>query len=109
MRKLYPAQPNYPTDNTLHKYGLSRLDFDKLLEAQGGVCAICKQRPNGRWNIDHYHVRGWGKMKPERRKLFVRGVTCWHCNKYLLGRGITIERAQNVVVYLQRFQNRIGK
>jgi hypothetical protein len=106
-RRLAPA--GYPTDNTLRKYGLTRLDFDMLMKAQGGVCAICKRRPNGRWNIDHFHVRGWGKMPPERRKLWVRGATCWKCNKYLLGPGINVERAQNVLSYLQRFEARINK
>ena len=103
-----PASNHYPTDNTLRKYGLTRLDFDMLLQTQGGVCAICKRKPNGRWNVDHFHIRGWKKRKPEVRKRYVRGVVCWTCNRYFLAKGITIERAQNVVRYLQQFEERLG-
>lgn len=31
----------------LRKYGLTPEDFQKLLDAQKGVCAICKQSTNG--------------------------------------------------------------
>lgn len=104
----------YPTLGTLNKYGLTLEDFKYILESQNGVCPICGNTPKPskrdgkiRWVIDHYHCRGWKKMPPEKRKLYVRGITCWFCNKYYLGRSITAEKSMNVTAYLKRFEERI--
>ena len=57
-------------------YGISTSDFDELLKAQGGVCAICKQAPSRtafntqRLHVDHNH--GTGK---------IRGLLCLNCNR----------------------------
>jgi hypothetical protein len=59
-----------------------------------------------RWNIDHEHRRGWKKMPPAKRAKCVRGLLCWFCNKYYMGRSITIEKVQNVVEYLKSYQER---
>jgi hypothetical protein len=96
-----------PTKATLKKYGLDAEAWLKILESQNWVCAICHQVPKtGQFRTDHFHVKGWKKMKPEKRKLYVRGLTCWWCNKTYLGRGITIEKATNVLHYLWAFEAR---
>jgi hypothetical protein len=96
-----------PSQATLRKYGLSENDWKKLLEEQESVCFVCKQTPSSnRLCVDHEHVRGWKKLPPEKRKLYVRGLLCWRCNTTFVGRGITIERATNVAAYLQRYQQR---
>lgn len=59
------------------KYGLTEADFDRMLSAQGGVCAICQQperttKRNGLpapLSVDHDHVTG-----------AVRGLLCRRCN-----------------------------
>ena len=90
-----------PSDTTLKKYGLSKLEWQARLVWQRGVCAICKKLPKtGRLCIDHEHVKGWKKMPPEERKKYVRGLLCWVCNHYYCGRGITIDKAENLVRYL---------
>jgi hypothetical protein len=90
-----------PSAQTLKKYGLS---LEAWRAISPGVCAVCRQVPrSGRLCIDHDHVKGWKKMPPERRVKYVRGVVCWRCNHYYLGRGITIERARNVVAYLEAY------
>ena len=73
-----------PTKATLRKYGLSLERWQGMYDRQGGQCAICRanHRP---LQIDHHHARGWKKMKPERRVEWVRALTCWPCNRYLLG------------------------
>lgn len=60
----------------LRAYGLTVEDFDHLLEAQGGKCAICRSGASGgktrkglAWNIDHDHKTGK-----------VRGLLCQKCN-----------------------------
>lgn len=57
----------------LRQHGLTRADYDRMLEAQHGCCAICGSgRPlgRGRWHIDHDHATGR-----------VRGLLCNNCNR----------------------------
>lgn len=52
-------------------YGIGVADFDVLLAAQGGRCAICDtDKPNGKgWQVDHDHKSGAN-----------RGILCHGCN-----------------------------
>nr|WP_243725339.1 endonuclease VII domain-containing protein [Actinomadura rubrisoli] len=54
-------------------YGLARGEYDELLKAQGGVCAICEQPRRQRLSVDHDHRTG-----------LVRGLLCRMCNGRLL-------------------------
>jgi hypothetical protein len=93
-----------PSKATLKKYGLSEDEWQKILTRQNGVCAVCEKVPTtGRLCIDHEHVKGWKKLPPEKRALCVRGLLCWSCNFYYVGRGITLGKANNVVRYLERY------
>lgn len=92
-----------PKPATLKRYGLTGEAWLAILEAQGGVCYVCqKAPPSGRLCTDHEHVRGWKGKPPEERRRFVRGLLCWTCNHYYLGRGITVAKARRVVEYLER-------
>lgn len=52
-----------------------RGDYERMLEAQGGGCAICGRKPGERrLHIDHDH-----------KTLAVRGVLCFRCNSALRG------------------------
>jgi hypothetical protein len=96
-----------PSKATLKKYGLSEQEWTDILHNQGDVCPICKKVPStGRWVTDHFHVKGFKKMKPEDKKKYVRGVTCWFCNRNYLAKGITIEKAENIVKYLKAHESR---
>lgn len=57
--------------NGLHeRYGLTALEFDALMRAQGGTCAVCKKPPGKRrLHVDHEHVTGR-----------IRGLLCFKCN-----------------------------
>ncbi|MER5883106.1 endonuclease VII domain-containing protein [Streptomyces sp. NPDC001941] len=57
-------------------YGLSADDYRRLLEAQGGRCAICLETRKTNLAVDHCH-------KTEA----VRGLLCARCNGQLLARG----------------------
>lgn len=54
-------------------YGLTRAEYDRRLEAQGRVCAICRTSEPGpnrtMWCVDHDHSTG-----------AVRGLLCIGCN-----------------------------
>jgi len=94
----------YPTQATLNKYGLSREEFRTILSHQGGVCPICEKVPStGRWVIDHQHVKNWKKLPPENRKKYVRGVTCWFCNRNYLAKAMNERKAQNIIIYLEEY------
>lgn len=62
--------------STIEKtYGITGDDYETLLKAQGGKCAICRVRPKTkRLAVDHDHQSG-----------AVRGLLCSRCNHDLLG------------------------
>ena len=54
-------------------YGITPEDYDALLTAQGGACAVCGGPPSrSSFDVDHCHTTGR-----------VRGLLCSHCNKGL--------------------------
>lgn len=56
-------------------FGITLEQFDAMLEAQGGHCAICpKTTPGGQgsWHVDHDHDTN-----------AVRGLLCSRCNQLL--------------------------
>lgn len=94
-----------PTKQTLAKYGLSLEGWLNILIKQGGVCAICRKLPStGRLCVEHFHRKGWKQLPPEERRKDVRGLCCFACNTQYLGRGITVEKARNVLAYLEAFE-----
>ena len=80
-REQYHADPEADLDKQ-HKahikrlYGLEPEEYEALLEAQGGACALCGAKrgnlKNRRLTVDHDHQRG-----------LVRGLLCQRCNSGL--------------------------
>lgn len=96
-----------PKPATFRRYGLSRMEWQAILNGQNGTCFICQRVPKtGRLCVDHEHAPGWSKMPAEKRKLFVRGLLCWVCNSYYAARGITVEKAARLTEYLKRYEQR---
>lgn len=66
----------------------------KLFDAQGGCCAICK-RPESdfkrKLSVDHNHKTGK-----------VRALLCFPCNRFLVGR-FTIVKAILLLKYLETY------
>ncbi len=106
LGKPYPNVKR-PSKETLKKYGLSLDEWEKMLIMQAGVCAVChKVSTTGRLVTDHEHAKNWKKMPPEQRKLYVRGLLCWVCNHYTLGRGATIAKFIAAAAYLENHDER---
>lgn len=74
MREYRKQRPGYAR-NVLLKclYGITEVDYQHLLNLQGGACAICKTtEPGGKqkvFHVDHCHETG-----------IVRGLLCNKCN-----------------------------
>ena len=96
-----------PTDGTLKKYGLTRVEWLAILKRQGWVCAICERVPaSGRWVTDHEHVRKFKKLPFNQRRWYVRGIICSFCNSHCVGRFMTLPKARNAVKYLRAYELR---
>lgn len=98
---------NHPRPATLKKYGITIEDWIEMYNLNGGLCPIC-ERPLTQPVVDHLHIRNWKKMKPEKRKRYVRGVPCNYCNRRRLARGMNLKIARNIVAYLERFEKRLN-
>jgi Recombination endonuclease VII len=82
--------------NWRSKYGIGQAEYDAMLAAQGGKCAlfeVCGSTEPGRghryWIVDHDHETG---------KL--RGLLCHKCNVYRVGSN-DLQSARAVISYLK--------
>jgi hypothetical protein len=61
-----------------NKYGITMEEYDRMLDSQGGRCAVCNVQPNeAAFHVDHDHaccpgVKSCGKC--------IRGILCRNCN-----------------------------
>lgn len=68
----YRKHPDKARNQQLKRdYGITLEEYNERLEFQGGVCAICKCPPTGRFQlaVDHCHSTG-----------MIRGLLCSFCN-----------------------------
>lgn len=73
----------------LRRYGITIEQYDAMVEAQGGLCALCRERPPE--HVDHDHVTG-----------AVRGVLCSCCNQGLGNFRDSVASLRAAVDYLER-------
>lgn len=90
-RKYDPA---YNRNHKLKKtYGITSEEYDAMLEAQGGACAICGGTEgmslDRHMAVDHCHATGK-----------VRGILCSHCNRGLGFFKDNIETLKAAIKYL---------
>lgn len=75
----------------LARYNMTVEDYDALYDAQGGLCAICRQPPGAqRLAVDHCHAGGG-----------VRGLLCAEDNTGLGKLGDTVESLRAALAYLE--------
>jgi hypothetical protein len=82
-------------DRDLHlqrKFGIGTAEYEALLEAQGGVCAICGRPPRkgSSLHVDHDHDTG-----------LVRGLLCFRCNGGLGQFAESPQRLMDAAEYLE--------
>lgn len=84
------------------KFGLQVGEYDKMLAAQNGVCAICKlpEEVPSRWGtikslaVDHSHITGE-----------VRSLLCQKCNQALGLMREDFDAVLSLAKYIQRHNN----
>jgi hypothetical protein len=75
----------------METYGISLEDYDRMLAAQGGGCAICGGKRRGNLDVDHCH-----------KDKFVRGLLCRRCNRRLLPASQDrVDRLEAAIRYLE--------
>lgn len=109
-KKWHERHPDYDKQEAFksrlrREYGLTVNDYELMLKAQHGVCAICERPSIGRrLSVDHEHIKGFKDFRVEDKKKYVRGLLCFQCNKYLIGRRKRIDAAlfDRAAQYLRR-------
>jgi hypothetical protein len=90
----------------LTTYDLSLDEYDMLLAAQGGACAICGRTPKYNMDVDHDHALekrliAEGLAPLVARKASIRGLLCKPCNRRLLpAAGDSIPRLEAAIHYI---------
>lgn len=68
---------NHRRKSLRDKYGITEIEYNRLLDFQNGLCAICRHpQIEGRENLDVDHNRSFLKGDKE----YVRGLLCNACN-----------------------------
>jgi hypothetical protein len=71
-------------------YGVTLEQYEAMLQAQGGVCAICAQGSEKKFAIDHDHSTGR-----------VRGLLCIPCNVGIANLKESVSVLKQAISYLQ--------
>lgn len=75
----------------LQTYGIDLDDYEAMLAAQGGGCAICGRKPRYNLDVDHDHATG-----------MVRGLLCKLDNRRLLPAARdSVETLEAAIQYLK--------
>lgn len=98
-RRIYRARPEIWLRSDLKKrYNMSLEDFNSLLGAQNGLCAICGHPETSRYrrlSVDHDHNTGK-----------IRGLLCSGCNSGLGRFKDDPARVERALLYLTKHQMR---
>lgn len=96
MRESAARHPrNNPEDKRRDQlqrlYGITPEQYNEMVKAQGGVCAVCKRSGHTKrpLHVDHCHDTGK-----------VRALLCSSCNTALGLLGEDLERIKTLAVYL---------
>lgn len=73
------------------RFGITLEQYNKMLEEQGGVCAICRIKKNETLAVGHDHKTGK-----------IRGLLCGHCNHVVGFAKDNIELLERTIKYLDK-------
>jgi hypothetical protein len=100
-KRYYRRNPEVEHNGHLKRnFGITREDFNNMMESQKGVCDICK-KPESRKNqvtgkikhlcVDHCHTTGK-----------IRGLLCFKCNSAIGKLKDSIPILENAITYLKK-------
>jgi hypothetical protein len=72
------------------RYGIGDDEVAAMMEAQAGLCPICRRPMGTKPHVDHNHATGE-----------VRGLLCFTCNVGLGNFGDDVERLERAAAYLR--------
>jgi hypothetical protein len=86
--------PNYPLVRSLQRRNLTVEEYEQMLAAQNGVCAICERKCTKfkRLSVDHDHLTQ-----------IIRGLLCDRCNNGLARFLDNIQLLKAAIRYLEKF------
>lgn len=101
--KWRALNPHADANKTLRRrYNITLEDYERINEAQGGVCALCggrekvrrrkKAEGDERFAVDHCHDTG-----------LIRGLLCFKCNTAIGSLGDTDQIIRRVIDYLSSY------
>ena len=76
-------------------HGITRSEANTMIEAQNGLCAICKKPPKGKGNCSRLHVDHCHSTNK------IRLMLCSNCNRALGFVDENIETLQAMIVYIK--------
>ena len=85
-QRLYGGGRHY---HLMRRYGIGADDVARMVEVQGGLCAICLEAPAE--HVDHCHETG-----------LVRGILCFNCNGGLGQFRDRVDILRKAIDYLER-------
>jgi hypothetical protein len=106
-RADYAADPlKYREKQMIAKFGMSYADYDRMLEAQGGGCAICGRtdsKGRGNWTPKGYHASvEMLHIDHDYNTGKVRQLLCGSCNRGIGLFGDDIELLEKAAAYLRK-------
>lgn len=94
MREWRKANPDSVKNTELKKrFGITLREYNVMLAAQGGVCAVCGQICTRALSVDHCHETGQ-----------IRGLLCAGCNTALGLLGEDVVRMKSLIAYVHKWQ-----
>lgn len=89
-KRRYWANPQGERERHLvRKYGVSLAEYDRMLAAQDGKCAVCGKTQQRAFDVDHDHATG-----------IVRGLLCTSCNRMIGHAGDSEDNLRRAADYL---------
>jgi len=85
-------------------YGITWEQYDVMWQAQGRACAICKQPPGRRPDVDHDHACCPGTGSCGK---CVRGLLCFNCNSAIGKFKDNIDTIKSAVTYITQSRGNI--
>lgn len=107
QRAEYARNPEkYREKQMISKFGMTYADYDRMLEAQGGKCAICgstDSRGRGHWTPKSYHRSvEMLHIDHDYNTGEVRQLLCGSCNRGIGLFGDDIELLEKAAEYLRK-------